>query len=314
MLRVVDAQGRLKTKDETGAVLPDPVQGDLPYGSAVSVFSLLPKNTNASRYLSNQGTSNNPAWNQVNLANGVTGTLPESNGGTGTGTVVTKVTAPGAKAFLGWTYLTAVGGIASSGAAPTLVQTGWTAGNSIGGGATSNTLLDTGGYWWRVITSATGGESIAHTHPSSGGWTYTDHNPTGKWRFRLGSDITNVRIWVALVNSNFTNADDQSARKGFGVVYSTVRGDTGWMTWKSDGTTQTVGSQVAAIAASTIYSITVSLSGGDGGTVTIDINGTTATFTAPSIASISLHSEIRLITTTASTKELDFEAVYGERS
>lgn len=58
-------------------------QGDLLYGSAAGTISELAKDTNATRYLSNQGTSNNPSWNQVNLANGVTGTLPEANGGTG---------------------------------------------------------------------------------------------------------------------------------------------------------------------------------------------------------------------------------------
>ena len=50
-------------------------QGDLLYGSASNTYSALAKDTNATRYLSNQGTSNNPSWNQVNLANGVTGDL-----------------------------------------------------------------------------------------------------------------------------------------------------------------------------------------------------------------------------------------------
>ncbi|MFA9205005.1 MAG: hypothetical protein ACEQSH_00970 [Bacteroidia bacterium] len=58
-------------------------QGDLIYGSASNTWSKLSKNTTATRYLSNTGTSNNPAWAQVNVANGVTGTLPVGNGGTG---------------------------------------------------------------------------------------------------------------------------------------------------------------------------------------------------------------------------------------
>jgi hypothetical protein len=57
-------------------------QGDLLYGSAAGTISELAKSTSATRYLSNQGSSNNPSWNQVNLANGVTGTLPLANGGT----------------------------------------------------------------------------------------------------------------------------------------------------------------------------------------------------------------------------------------
>lgn len=56
-------------------------QGDLIYASAATTISKLAKDTNASRYLSNTGTSNNPAWAQVNLANGVTGVLPNANGG-----------------------------------------------------------------------------------------------------------------------------------------------------------------------------------------------------------------------------------------
>lgn len=58
-------------------------QGDLLYGSATNTISKLTKDTNATRYLTNTGTSNNPAWGQVNLANGVTGTNAIGNGGTG---------------------------------------------------------------------------------------------------------------------------------------------------------------------------------------------------------------------------------------
>lgn len=67
---------------EGGTGLTSLTQGDLVYGSAANVFAKLAKDANATRYLSNQGTSNNPSWNQVNLANGVTGTLPVANGGT----------------------------------------------------------------------------------------------------------------------------------------------------------------------------------------------------------------------------------------
>jgi F0F1-type ATP synthase membrane subunit b/b' len=57
-------------------------QGDLIYSTGTDAFSMLNKDTNATRYLSNTGTSNNPAWAQIDLSNGVTGVLPLANGGT----------------------------------------------------------------------------------------------------------------------------------------------------------------------------------------------------------------------------------------
>lgn len=57
-------------------------QGDIIYSSASNTLNTLSKDTNSTRYLSNQGTSNSPSWNQVNLSNGVTGTLSSTNGGT----------------------------------------------------------------------------------------------------------------------------------------------------------------------------------------------------------------------------------------
>ena len=53
--------------------------GDVPYASATNVLSLLVKDTNATRYLSNTGVSNIPAWAQVSLTQGVSGDLPFSS-------------------------------------------------------------------------------------------------------------------------------------------------------------------------------------------------------------------------------------------
>jgi hypothetical protein len=64
------------------AALPAIAQGDVWYGSAAGTISALVKSTTATRYLANTGPSNNPNWDQVNLANGVTGALALANGGT----------------------------------------------------------------------------------------------------------------------------------------------------------------------------------------------------------------------------------------
>jgi len=68
-----------------GSTVPTTVQGDTLFASAVNTLSALAKDANATRYIANTGASNNPAWAQINLANGVTGNLPATNLNSGTG-------------------------------------------------------------------------------------------------------------------------------------------------------------------------------------------------------------------------------------
>jgi hypothetical protein len=65
-------------------------QGDIIYSSASNTYVRLAKSTDATRYLSNTGTSNNPAWAQIDLTNGVVNTLPVNRGGTGAATLTTN--------------------------------------------------------------------------------------------------------------------------------------------------------------------------------------------------------------------------------
>jgi hypothetical protein len=70
-----------------GTGLSTATQGDILYASASNTYVALPKNTTATRYLANTGTSNNPAWAQIDLTNGVINTLPVNRGGTGVASV-----------------------------------------------------------------------------------------------------------------------------------------------------------------------------------------------------------------------------------
>lgn len=58
-------------------------QGDILYADSTTTLAKLSKNASATRYLSNTGTTNNPAWAQVDLTAGVSGILPSTGGGTG---------------------------------------------------------------------------------------------------------------------------------------------------------------------------------------------------------------------------------------
>jgi hypothetical protein len=73
----VDSKGRITAAANgaagPGSSIPSTVQGDTLYASAVNTLSALAKDTNATRYLSNTGTSNNPAWAQVALSTGISG-------------------------------------------------------------------------------------------------------------------------------------------------------------------------------------------------------------------------------------------------
>ena len=83
-------QAEFIASDGTGHIFDSQAQGDTIYASSSTVLVRLAKDANATRVLTNTGTNNNPAWAQVTLTTGVTGTLPVANGGTGATTLTDK--------------------------------------------------------------------------------------------------------------------------------------------------------------------------------------------------------------------------------
>ncbi|MSR71544.1 MAG: hypothetical protein EXS50_02680 [Candidatus Taylorbacteria bacterium] len=116
------------------------VQGDLMYGSAADTLSALSKNTSASRYLSNTGASNNPAWAQIDLTNGVTGILPTAKGGTDMAFFTVSGPASTAKTF---TFPNANATVLTNNAAVTAAQ-----------GGTDQTIYTTGDILYASGTTA----------------------------------------------------------------------------------------------------------------------------------------------------------------
>ncbi len=85
-------QAEYISSDGTGHVFDSQAQGDILYASSTTVLSRLEKDANSTRVLTNTGTNNNPAWEQVTLTSGVTGTLPVANGGIGATTLNDLIT------------------------------------------------------------------------------------------------------------------------------------------------------------------------------------------------------------------------------
>jgi hypothetical protein len=139
------------------------VQGDIIYGSAADTLSALAKDTNATRYLSNTGASNNPAWAQIDLTNGVTGTLPAGNGGSGNAFFQVSGPASTVKTF---TFPNANSTVLTTNAAVTVAQGGTGSAPS-----TDDQVLiadSSSGATWRTVNDCTGaGKALTYAQSSN---------------------------------------------------------------------------------------------------------------------------------------------------
>jgi hypothetical protein len=132
--------------------------GDIIYASGANTPARLAKSTTSTQYLANTGTSNIPAWNEVALATGVSGTLPVGNGGTG----ATTLTANGALVGNGTSAIASVDMSTKGG-----LLAGDGSGNpsvlAVGGTADHVLTVDSGettGMKWAAVAAGGGGTSF----------------------------------------------------------------------------------------------------------------------------------------------------------
>jgi hypothetical protein len=145
--------------------------GDILYASGANTPARLAKSTTSTQYLANTGTSNAPAWNEVALATGVSGTLPVGNGGTG----ATTLTANGALIGNGTSAIASVDMSTKGGL---LVGDG--SGNpsvlAVGGTADHVLTVDSGeatGIKWSAVATVPDAATQAELEAASSTSTYT---------------------------------------------------------------------------------------------------------------------------------------------
>ena len=227
-------------------------QGDILYAAGTDNFVLLNKNTTATRYLANTGTTNNPQWDQINLSNGVTNTLPVGNGGTGqttytdgqlligntTGNTLTKAT------------LTAGSGISITNGSGSITIA------SSGGSGTVTSVAAGAGMSFTTITAsgsvAMGTPStLTNTTTNSASGTTHTHELTGELvETTSGSPLYyGARAWV-----NFNGTGTVAIRQSANVTSITDNGGSGWYsvnfaTAMPDASYVTVGSTGQSILA-----------------------------------------------------------------
>jgi hypothetical protein len=174
-------------------------QGDVIYSSAANTIVGLTKDANATRYLSNTGASNNPAWAQVALATGVSGQLPLANGGTNANLTASTggifYSAASAAAILSGTATANKVLMSGASAAPT-----WSTPTFPNASATAGKMIVSDGTNWVASTptypnaSATSGKLIISDGTNFIASTPTYPNAAGTSGQVLRSDGTNFVV------------------------------------------------------------------------------------------------------------------------
>ncbi len=191
------------------------VQGDFIYGSTTpNTFAALAKDTNATRYIANTGTSNGPAWAQVSLTTGITGILPGGNGGTNNAFMQFSGPATSTKTF---TLPDADATILTSNAPVTFAQ----------GGTGANIVASNGGIFYSgasvatlLAPTATAGQILRSGASAAPTWSTATYPATaGTSGNFLASDGTN---FVSTVPPSIKTAANRSINSTGAVTTGTA--------------------------------------------------------------------------------------------
>lgn len=240
-----------------GASIPTIAQGDLLYGSATNVLSALAKSTTATRYLANTGTTNNPAWAQIDLTNGVTGILPGANGGTSNGFFAVTGPTTSLKTF---TFPNASATVLTDNALVTLAQ----------GGTSANLTASNGGIFYSTASAgailsgtATARQMLQSGATAAPAWSTATWPATTTINQLLYSSSANTVAGLATVNGGILNA---SATGVPSLTVTPVLGLAGTSTGTLglSGVTSGVVTLQPASAAGT-WSLTLPITGGTSG-------------------------------------------------
>ena len=89
-----------------------------------------------------------------------------------------------------------------------------------------------------------------------------DHDPIIEIMVKTDATITTQRLWIGIASQDVTNSDTVSG-SFIGFRWSTVAPDTGFVPVLRDGTTQSVGTAIGTVAASTTYKLRIRVDSGN---------------------------------------------------